>query len=72
MPNYAIAFIVPSKNSILSHRIIEADNKDAALRRFFDEEMKEYYSEDEQGFFYFKEDFDDDRARIGSIIELKS
>jgi hypothetical protein len=67
MSNYAIAFVV---NSQLRHRIVEADNKETALRRFFDEELKDFYSEDDQGFFYFKEDFADDRSRIGSIIEV--
>ena len=70
MPNFAIAFIVPSKVTQLNHRIIDAENKESALRKFFDEELKEYYSEDDQGFFYFKEDFEDERANVGSIIEL--
>jgi hypothetical protein len=70
MPNFSIAFVAPSKNAQLCHRIIEADNKETALRRFFQEELKEYYSEDDQGFFYFKEDFTDDRTHIGSMIEL--
>jgi hypothetical protein len=71
MSKYAIAFVVPSKSSpSIRHRIIEADTKEAALRHFFDEELKEYYSEDDQGFFYFKEDFFDERTQSGSIIEL--
>jgi guanylate kinase len=70
MPNFSIAFVAPSKNTQLCHRIIEADNKEAALRRFFEEELKEYYSEDDQGYFYFKEDFTDERTRIGNMIEL--
>ena len=52
------------------HRIIEGETKEAALRRFFEEELKEFYSEDDQGFFYFKEDFFDDRVQSGSIIEI--
>ena len=70
MSKFAIAFIVPSKNTQLCHRIVEGDSKEEALRRFFDEEMKEYYSEDDQGYFYFKEDFFDERSTIGSIVEL--
>jgi guanylate kinase len=70
MSKFAIAFIAPSKNTQLCHRIVEGDSKEEALRRFFDEEMKEYYSEDDQGYFYFKEDFFDERSTIGSIIEL--
>jgi hypothetical protein len=70
MSKYAIAFIVPSENIQLCHRIIEGDTKETALRHFFDEEVKGCYSEDDQGFFYFKEDFFDDQAKSGSIIEL--
>jgi len=71
MSKYAIAFILPSKSSpAVRHRIIEGDTREAALRRFFDEELKEYYSEDDQGFYYFKEDFFDDRTQSGSVIEL--
>jgi hypothetical protein len=71
MSKYSIAFVVPSKScSQICHRIVEGDTREAALRRFFDEELKAYYSEDEQGFFYFKEDFFDDRTPAGSIIEI--
>ncbi|MBN1127387.1 MAG: hypothetical protein JXA71_00265 [Chitinispirillaceae bacterium] len=70
MPKFAIAFIAPSKNAQLCHRIIDGDTKEDVLRRFFNEELKEYYSEDDQGYFYFKEDFFDERSTIGSIIEL--
>jgi len=71
MPKYAIAFIVPDKSSpSVRHRILEGDDKETALRRFFDDELKDFYSEDNQGFFYFKEDFYDDRTQSGSIIEV--
>lgn len=71
MSKYAIAFVVPAKNTpAIRHRIIEGETKEAALRRFFGEELKEFYSEDDQGFFYFKEDFFDDRVQSGSIIEI--
>jgi len=70
MPKYAIAFIVPSKTSHLCHRIVEGDSKDAALRQFFNDNLKEFYSEDDQGFHYFKEDFEEESARGGSIIEI--
>lgn len=70
MSKYAIAFIQPTENSQLCHRIVEGDTKETALRRFFDEEVKSFYSEDDQGFFYFKEDFFDEQAKCGSIIEL--
>ena len=71
MSKFAIAFVVPAKNSpAVRQRIVEGESKEAALRRFFNDELKEYYSEDDQGFFYFKEDFFDERAQSGSIIEL--
>ncbi|NLW33457.1 MAG: hypothetical protein GXY77_18575 [Fibrobacter sp.] len=70
MPKYAVAFIVPSETSQLRHRVLDGENKDAALRKFFTEEASEYYSNDEQGFYYFKEDFFDETSSTGSIIEL--
>jgi hypothetical protein len=71
MSKYAIAFILPSKSSPqVCQRIVEGDTRETALRHFFDQELKEYYSEDDQGFFYFKEDFFDDRTQSGSIIEV--
>jgi hypothetical protein len=71
MSKYAIAFILNSKsNPSVCQRIIDGESREAALRRFFDEELKDIYSEDDQGFYYFKEDFFDDRAPSGSIIEL--
>ena len=70
MLKYTIAFVAPSKTSRLVHQIVEGDNKEAALRQFFNENLKEYYSEDDQGFHYFKEDFEDENAQIGSIIEI--
>lgn len=70
MPKYAVAFIVPSENNQLRHRVLDSENKDSALRKFFTEEASEYYSNDEQGFYYFKEDFFDESSSTGSIIEL--
>jgi hypothetical protein len=70
MPKYSIAFVTPSKSSALRHRIVEADDRDSALRRFFNEEASEFYSNDDQGFYYFKEDFFDEIAASGNIIEL--
>jgi len=71
MSKYAIAFVLHSKsNTTVCHRVIEGESREAALRSFFDQELKDYYSEDDQGFYYFKEDFFDDRSPSGSIIEL--
>ncbi|MDR2577303.1 MAG: hypothetical protein LBC70_00630 [Chitinispirillales bacterium] len=70
MSKYAIAFITPSKRIQLCHKIVEGDSRDSALRRFFGENASEYYSDDEKGFLYFKEDFYDEASPAGSIIEL--
>jgi hypothetical protein len=70
MPRFAIAFVMPSGSGQLTHRVIEGENKDTALRSFFNESVSEYYSNDEQGFHYFKEDFFDESAPGGSIIEV--
>jgi hypothetical protein len=71
MAKYAIAFIVPSKSGTLRHSIMEGENRDSALRRFFNEEASEFYSNDDQGFYYFKEDFFDETTGSGSIIECE-
>ena len=70
MPRFAIAFVTPSHSGLLVHRIIEGENKDSALKAFFTESVSEFYSNDEQGFHYFKEDFFDETAPGGSLIEL--
>jgi hypothetical protein len=70
MPRFAIAFVMPSENGQLTHQVIEGETKDNALRTFFNNSVSEYYSNDEQGFHYFKEDFFDDAAPGGSIIEI--
>lgn len=66
MPKFAIAFVMPSAEEQLHHRIIETSDKETALKKFFDEEMIKFYSNDEQGYFYFKEDFADTSS--GSLI----
>ena len=70
MPRFAVAFVTPSKNGRLIHRIIEGESKDSALKQFFTESVNDFYSTDAQGFHYFKEDFFDDVSPGGSIIEL--
>jgi hypothetical protein len=71
MPKYAIAFITPSHGGALRHRIMEGENRDSTLRQFFNEEASEFYSNDDQGFYYFKEDFFDETTGAGSIIEIQ-
>jgi guanylate kinase len=68
MTKFSIAFIVPSKAKPLRHRIIESQDQDSALKSFFTEEASEFYSDDDQGFFYFKEDFFDETNLLGSVI----
>ncbi|MDR0331812.1 MAG: hypothetical protein LBH93_08915 [Chitinispirillales bacterium] len=70
MSKYAIAFITPGKRIQLRHSIVEGENRDSALRSFFNGNASEYYSNDEHGFLYFKEDFFDEVNPSGSVIEL--
>ena len=70
MPRFAVAFVTPSQNGQLVHRILEGENKETVLKTFFTDSVSEFYSNDEQGFHYFKEDFFDDTTPAGSIIEI--
>lgn len=70
MPRFAVAFVTPSENGQLLHRLIESEDKETALRSFFKEFAREFYSEDEQGYHYFKEDFYDEVSAGGSLIEI--
>ncbi len=69
MPKYSIAFIAPSDDKPLKHRIVEGPDSDAALKSFFKEDLSEYYSDNEQGYHYFREDFFDESLSSGSIIQ---
>ncbi|MBD3317968.1 MAG: hypothetical protein GF344_19460 [Chitinivibrionales bacterium] len=71
MPKFAIAFMVPTGKKPLRHRIVESDDRDAALRDFFNEEVSEYYTADDQGFYYFKDDFFDETSPSGSILTFE-
>jgi hypothetical protein len=68
MPKFSIAFISPETEKPLKHRIIESDDQESALKKFFEEETVAYYSNDEQGYHYFKEDFFDPSNGMGNII----
>ena len=70
MPRFAIAFVTPSGNGQLVHQVIENETKDGAMRTFFKESVSEFYSNDDQGFHYFKDDFYDDTTPGGSILEI--
>lgn len=72
MPKYSIAFVVPDEKNQLRHRIVEGANEEDALRDFFKSEIQDLYSNDEQGFHYFKEDFYDTSTGSGSLIRHES
>lgn len=69
MPKFSIAFATPGDKMQLLHRIIDSPDQDAALKTFFNEEATRFYSDDDQGYFYFKEDFNDASYPCGSIIQ---
>jgi hypothetical protein len=71
MSKFSIAFIAPTKLSPLRHKIVEGQDQDSALRAFFSEEASEFYSDDDQGFFYFKEDFFDETNASGNVIRCE-
>ena len=68
MPRYAIAFVSP-KSSII-HHVVEMDSRESALRFFFNSFVDTEYSKDAEGYSYFKEDFADPKAPMGSILEI--
>ena len=70
MSKFAIAFVLPSTECHLMHKIVESETRDSALRKFFDEEINSVYSADQHGFNCFREDFFDDQSKSGDIIEL--
>jgi hypothetical protein len=69
MPKYSIAFVALAAEKQLRHQIIEAADRDAALKEFFGKEALDLYSDDDQGYHYFKEDFSDNAG--ASIIEIR-
>jgi hypothetical protein len=70
MPKYVIAFVAPTDQKSLRHRIVESPDLDGALKSFFKEEVADYYSDNEQGYHYFKEDFYDEALASGNVIQL--
>ncbi len=69
MPKFAIAFVAPTDEKTLRHRIVESADAESALKAFFKEEVSEFYSDNEQGFHYFREDFFDEALSSGSVIQ---
>ena len=70
MPNFSIVFIAPVEKNMIRHRIIEATDQESVLKIFFEEEASSFYSKDEKGYFYFREDFFEESNPSGSIIAL--
>ncbi|OGS36459.1 MAG: hypothetical protein A2293_00040 [Elusimicrobia bacterium RIFOXYB2_FULL_49_7] len=68
MNKYSIAFLSPGNN--LLHRIVMAKNEEEALRTFFNEIKLASYTQDDEGFFYFKEDFTFGDRPAGNVIKL--
>jgi hypothetical protein len=68
MPRYAIA-IAAEKSKVLQ-KLVEGEGQEDALKKFFFDHMTAHYSNDEQGYFYFREDFFEPSAPIGSILEI--
>jgi hypothetical protein len=68
MPRYAIAFISPKPSLI--HQVVEMDSRESALRFFFNQYVTQGYSQDSEGFSYFKEDFHDGENPLGNILEV--
>ena len=72
MPKYSIAFVTPDDKNMLLHKIIDAADRNAALKEFFDNEILNYYSKDVIGYTCFIEDFFDKSTKQGSIIYCSS
>jgi hypothetical protein len=68
MNKYSIAFVSPGNN--LLHRLVMAKTEEEALQVFFREIKLASYSQDDEGFLYFKEDFNFGERPAGSIIKL--
>ena len=68
MPRYSIAFITPKPSLI--HQVVEMDSRESALRFFFNQFVTYGYSQDSEGFSYFKEDFSDSENPLGSMVEI--
>ncbi len=66
MPQYTIAFY--SDLAGVNQKRVEAESREKALRLFFDKYV-DGYSKNDEGFAYFRDDFDDADRPIGSLLE---
>jgi len=71
MSKYVIAFIAPTDGKPLRHRIVEGTDVESALKSFFKDELSDCYSDNEQGYHYFREDFFDEALSSGSILQCE-
>jgi len=67
MQRYAVTFFSDSVG--ISLQVIEAESRDLALRSFFDSHVTGY-TKDNEGFAYFREDFNDADRPMGAVLEL--
>lgn len=67
MSRYVLSFFSDSVGVIT--KILEADSKEEAIRTFFDLYIPDY-TQDSEGFAWFKEDFYDEDRPLGSILLL--
>lgn len=68
MPRYAIAFITKDRSVI--HKVVELESRESALQFFFQNFINGEYSKDDEGYTYFREDFDDPEVPAGSVLEV--
>jgi hypothetical protein len=66
MPQYTIAFF--SDQTGICQKKVEAESREKALRLFFDKNTTGY-SQNDEGFVYFCEDFEDADRPLGAILE---
>jgi hypothetical protein len=69
MPKYAIAFV--TSKPVLIHHLVALDSREAALRFFFKQYLGDAYSQDEEGFTYFKDDFFNADSPMGHVLEVE-
>lgn len=67
MPRFAIATY--SDQSGVQLRLVESDTKEAALRVYFQKYVQDY-TPNEEGFSYFRDDFNDPDRPLGSFLEV--
>ncbi len=66
MPQYSIAFFSDLTGVCLKQ--VEAETREKALRLFFDKHVSGY-TRDDEGFVYFREDFEDADRPLGAMLE---